>query len=222
MNIMIVGASGMVGRGVLNVCLRSPDVKKIYLLVRRRLANVNFTRVQQIEVADFMQFQAELELQQLDACFFCAGASSFGMSEEDYRKMTFDLTLHVAEQLGGLNPELNFIYISGVGADSSEQSHTMWKRVRGQTENALLGLPLHATIFRPAFILAEKGIKSKTAIYEAMYTIMRPLVAILQKITPISPLTTADIGNAMLNAVRQQSVNGKVLEAKAIKALARK
>ncbi|MFZ7261176.1 hypothetical protein [Avibacterium avium] len=205
MNIMIVGSSGMVGQGVLNACLQANDVKRITLLIRKpQTISQDQDKIEQIVLPDLMQFNAQHpQLAELDACFFCAGVSSLGMNETDYRKMTYDLTLHIANILASVRPHLYFIYISGKGADST--SNTMWAKVRGETENALLALPLKTTIFRPAFIMAEKGIQSKTALYALMYQVMRPIVSAINTIIPLNLLTTAGIGNAMLNTVRHGS-----------------
>ena len=213
MNIMIVGSNGMVGQGVLNACLKDNDVHRIVLPLRQIRADLpQDARIVPLIVSDLTALSAQDErLSQLDACFFCAGVSSLGMSENDYRKITFDMTLHIAKQMAIINPNMSFIYISGAGADSSEQSPTMWKRVRGETENALLALSLNTHIFRPSFIMAEQGIRSKTPAYEMMYRVMRPLVRALDKIVPLNVLTTADIGNAMLNLTRQ-SERGLILD----------
>jgi hypothetical protein len=149
-------------------------------------------------------FQADNTFAHVDACFFCAGVSSFGMSEADYRAVTYDLTLHVAQQLLGRNPGMTMVYVSGAGADSSEQGKTMWARVRGQTENALQRLPFRqVAIFRPSAIIPEDGIQSGTASYRWMYQVFKPLLALLRRIFPGSILTTGIIGDAMLNAVRR-------------------
>ncbi|MDO5626182.1 MAG: hypothetical protein Q4G71_16020 [Pseudomonadota bacterium] len=222
MNVMIVGSSGMVGQGVLRACLRAADVRRIVLPVRKAPAALPpDPRIELVRLPDLMQLDAgDARLAGLDACFFCAGVSSAGMNEADYRKVTLDLTAHTARQMAAIQPDMCFVYISGAGADSTEKSKTMWKRVRGETENLLLASPLKATVFRPAFILAEEGIRSQTLAYEAMYTVMRPLMRVLGKVLPLDPLTTADIGNAMLQTVRRGD-SGQVLQAKAIQQRAR-
>lgn len=220
MNVLIVGSSGMVGQGVLRACLRAEDVQHIVLLVRTPQAVPPDARIRQIVAPDLRHFTAAgQDLAALDACFFCAGVSALGMSEADYRKITLETTLHIARALAVENPELHFVYVSGAGADSSEQGNTMWARVRGETENALFASPLPVTVLRPAFILAEAGIRSKTPLYRLMYGVLRPLMLGLGKILPWQALTTADIGHAMLNTVRQHQ-GGEILTAKAIAARA--
>lgn len=204
MRIVLVGASGMVGQGVLRACLAAKDVSEIILLARRPQPEVTDPRLRTVIVADLADFQASAaEFAAIDACFFCAGVSAFGMSEDEYRKITYDLTLHVATQLQQHSPQMTMVYVSGAGADSSEQSSNMWARVRGQTENALLqlGLP-RVAILRPALIVPEDGIRSRTAGYRLFYTVLRPFLGPLRRLFPGSVLTTGVIGRAMLNAVR--------------------
>lgn len=217
MNIMIIGSSGMVGQGVLNACLKDSGVERIVLPMRRAAANLSQdARIETLLLPDLMQLSAQdARLRGLDACFFCAGVSSLGMSEADYRKTTLELTTHIAQQMAAVREDMAFVYISGAGADSTEQSRTMWKRVRGETENALLASTLNTTVFRPAFIMAEAGIRSKTPAYAAMYSILRPLMFAVDKVFPLNLLTTSAIGQAMLNTVRFGSPK-PVLESKDI------
>lgn len=181
--------------------------------------DIHHKKVEQIILADMMNFNAQAEnLVDLYACFFCAGVSSFGMNKLDYRKITFDFTLHIANEIAKIAPQSHFIYISGAGANAS--SKTMWAKVRGDAENALIALPLKTTVFRPAFIMAEQGIQSKTAIYKLMYKVMRPIMKAVDKVVPLNLLTTSGIGNAMLNTVRLGSPK-PILESKDIVAQAK-
>jgi uncharacterized protein YbjT (DUF2867 family) len=146
----------------------------------------------------------EEDLAGYDACFFCLGVTSAGMTEENYRRVTYDLTLAAAETLVKLNPEMTFIYVSGTGADSSERSRTMWARVRGQTENALLRLPFKGVyIFRPAGIQPMHGITSRTTAYRIGYALMKPIFPLLRALFPSYITTTETLGRLMLRIARE-------------------
>ncbi|QHE91014.1 semialdehyde dehydrogenase [Pandoraea fibrosis] len=205
MRIVLLGASGMVGQGVLRACLAASDVTQILVVGRSALSGYEDPRIKNIVVADLHRFSAADDVfANVDACFFCIGVTSFRMSEPAYRAVTYDLTLHVAEQLVGRSPGMTMVYVSGAGADSSERGRTMWARVRGQTENALQRLPFgQVAIFRPAAIVPEDGIQSRTASYRWLYLVFKPVLALLRHLWPASILTTRVIGNAMLNVVRR-------------------
>lgn len=205
MRVILIGASGMVGQGVLRACLQAADVTEIVVLGRRALSGYDDPRLTVVTVPDLAGFVAtDAVFSNIDACFFCAGVSSLGMAEADYRKVTYDLTLHVAQQLRQRNAGLTMVYVSGAGADSSEQSKTMWARVRGQTENALQRLlPGKVAIFRPSVIIPEDGIQSATAVYRWVYIVLRPLLGPIQRLWPGSVLSTRTIGNAMLHVARR-------------------
>ena len=155
MRVVLFGATGMIGRGVLLECLADPDVSRV-LTVGRRATDVQHAKLEQIVHDDFADYSGIGErLTGFDACFYCLGVSSLGMSEDSYRYVTYDFTLAAAEALLADNQGLVFCYVSGAGADSSEQGRSMWARVRGKTENDLLKLPFAgAYIFRPAYVLA--------------------------------------------------------------------
>jgi uncharacterized protein YbjT (DUF2867 family) len=206
MRVVLIGATGMVGQGVLRACLRARDVTEIVLVGRRAPAGYEDPRLRTVTVPDLASFDAtdDATFANMDACFFCVGVSSFGMSEEAYRAVTYDLTLHVAQQLLARSPGMTMVYVSGAGADSSEQGKTMWARVRGQTENALQRLPFRqVAIFRPSAIIPEDGIQSRTAAYRWMYVVFKPLLELVRRISPSAVLTTGIVGDAMLNAVRR-------------------
>ena len=175
-------------------------------------------KLRQIIAADLGRAQAELaQLCDFDGCFYCVGVTSGGMNEADYRAFTHDMTLAVADALLPHNPKLHFVYISGAGADSSEQGKTMWARVRGATENALLKRGFaQVNNFRPAFI-EPIGVQSQTASYRWMYRLMTPFFPLINRFSA-SALTSVQLGNAMLNAVRFNE-NRPVLEAAEIRAL---
>jgi uncharacterized protein YbjT (DUF2867 family) len=139
-----------------------------------------------------------------DACFFCLGVMSSGMAEPDYERVTYGITIAAAQALSRLNPNMTFIYVSGAGADSSEQGRVMWARVRGRTENALLRMTFKATyIFRPALIQPLHGIKSRTAAYRILYSLSGPLLPLLRRVMPGYISTTEEIGRAMLIVARK-------------------
>jgi uncharacterized protein YbjT (DUF2867 family) len=161
----------------------------------------------------------ESELLGFDACFFCLGISAAGMNEAEYEGVTYGITLAAAETLARLNPKMTFVYVSGAGTDSSEHGRTMWARVKGKTENALIGLPFKATyMFRPGVIEPVYGAKSKTAWYRFFYSISKPLLPVVRRTFPNYVLTTAEIGQAML-AVARDGAPKKTLESKDIRAI---
>ena len=166
MNVLIFGATGMVGQGVLRECLRDPDVGRV-LAVGRRPTGQAHEKLRDLVVPDPADLRAvEPQLAGFDACFFCLGVTSAGLSEERYTRLTFDLTLAVARTLARLDPGMTFVYVSGSGTDSSERGRVMWARVKGRTENALLALPFKAAyMFRPAYIQPLDGIRSRTRWY---------------------------------------------------------
>lgn len=220
MKILIFGASGMVGQGVLRECLAAHDVEKVTVVVRAPQIPEH-AKLQQLVVPDLMNLeQYAHELQAFDACFFCLGVSSSGMTEEAYRKVTLDLTVNAAALLARLNPAMTFIYVSGAGTDSSEQGRSMWARVKGKTENELKKLPFQAVyLFRPALIQPLHGIKSKTPSYRMLYTILSPFLTLIRHVIPDAIVTTEDIGKAMLTAARR--AEGRlVVDPKGIKQLA--
>ena len=143
MNVLLFGATGMVGQGVLQECLQAPDVERI-LTVGRTPTGIANPKLQELVHRDMSSYaDLESELTGFDACFFCLGVSSTGMNEADYQSVTYNFTLAAATTLGRLNPDMSFIYVSGAGTDSSEMGRVMWARIKGKTENALLRLPFH-------------------------------------------------------------------------------
>ncbi|EUC15235.1 semialdehyde dehydrogenase [Paraburkholderia hospita] len=205
MRIVLIGATGMVGEGVLRACLKARDVTEIIVISRRALQGYEDPRLKVVITPHLERLQAEGDVfAKVDACFFCVGVSSFRMSEAAYRAVTYDLTLHVAHELLRVSPAMTMVYVSGAGADSSEQGKTMWARIRGKTENALQRLPFrHVVIFRPAAIIPEDGIQSRTAVYRWMYVVLKPFLILARRISPEHVLTTSVVGDAMLNAVRR-------------------
>jgi uncharacterized protein YbjT (DUF2867 family) len=212
MNVAIFGASGMVGQGVLRECLRDAGVTRV-LVVGRTPLGMSDPKLAQIVLPDLQDLaSAEPALAQCDACFFCLGVSSAGLDEARYTALTHDLTLAVARTLARLRPGMAFTYVSGAGTDRSEQGRVMWARVKGRTENALLALPLAATMFRPGIIVPLHGERSKTPQYQAFYSALGGLLRLVRPLLPKSMVTTTEqIGRAMLAAARGQA-GQRVLE----------
>jgi uncharacterized protein YbjT (DUF2867 family) len=212
MKILIFGATGMVGQGVLRECLLAADVDGV-TVVGRSTTGVQDPKLREVHPPDLFDMNGGDEtLSGYDACFFCLGVSSAGMTEAAYTRLTYDLTLAIAERLARLNPEMTFVYVSGAGTDSSEQGRTMWARVKGRTENALLRLPFHAAyMFRPGLIVPLHGIRSKTKAYRVMYGIMSPVLPVLLWAFPKQVITTEELGQAML-AVARQGDSKRILE----------
>ncbi len=203
MKVILFGATGMVGQGVLRECLLDADVESVLTLVRSSTGQEH-EKLRELVHDDYSDFSKISDsLTGRDACFFCLGVSSAGMNEEDYKKITFDFTLAAARALLERNPNMVFIYVSGAGTDSSERGRSMWARVKGQTENALLAMPFRAAyMFRPAFIQPMHGIKSKTKLYRAAYALMGPLYPVWKTIAPNYVSTTEQVGRAMLEVAK--------------------
>ena len=193
----------MVGQGALRECLLDPEVNRV-LCVGRSSTGQRHPKLREILHADLFDLTSvENQLGGYDACLFCLGVSSVGMQEDAYRHVTYDLTLAVARTLARLNPAMIFVYVSGAGTDSSEQGRSMWARVKGATENALLRLPFKAAyMFRPGAILPLHGIVSKTPAYRIFYAMTRPLWRPLRATFPRAITTTEQVGRAMLRVAR--------------------
>jgi uncharacterized protein YbjT (DUF2867 family) len=196
--VILFGATGMVGQGVLRECLLDPDVEHVLLVGRSSLGTHG--KLAEIVRADLFDLSPIADqLSGYDACFFCLGVSAAGMKERDYERVTYDLTLSVASTLVRFNPAMTFIYVSGAGTDSTERGRRRWGRVKGKTENALLRLPFKgAYMFRPGYIQPLHGVRAKTGWYNAVYAIMAPLYPLGKVLFPNSVLTTEQLGRAML------------------------
>jgi len=219
-NILIYGASGMVGQGVLRECLQAEDIESV-TIAGRSVSPLQHPKLWQIVTSDIAEALGD-NSSQYDACFFCLGVSASGMTEGQYSKITYDLTLNIARRLAESNRKMTFIYVSGAGTDSTEKGRVMWARVKGKTENALLALGFDsALMFRPAVIQPLNGIESKTSSYRLVYRLAAPFFPVLRLIFPRSILTTVEMGNAMLNAVRYGS-SKNILEMADISLLAKK
>jgi uncharacterized protein YbjT (DUF2867 family) len=203
MKVVLFGATGMVGQGVLRECLLDAEVESV-LAVGRSPTGQRHAKLHEILHNDFLNFsRIESQLAGYDACFFCLGVSSVGMSEEYYRRQTYDITLAAARTLAKLNPQMVFIYVTGRGTDTSERGKLMWARVKGKTENDLLKLPFKAAyMFRPAGIQPLHGIRSKTGWVQAIYVGAAPLLSLLNRVAPTYMTTTEQVGRAMIKVAR--------------------
>ena len=219
MKILVFGATGMVGQGVLRECLRAADVELVQTVGRTATAQ-HHSKLREVVRRNLLDYQAiESELRGFDACFFCLGVSSAGMGEAEYTRLTYDLTLAAAQTLARLNPQMTFVYVSGAGTDSTERGRSMWARVKGRTENALLRLPFKAVyLFRPGIIQPLHGVRSKTTSVRLLYSATKPLLPLLRVLLPRQVLTTEIIGRAML-AVARHGAPKAVLEARDISAI---
>jgi uncharacterized protein YbjT (DUF2867 family) len=219
MRVIIFGATGMVGQGVLRECLLDRDVQDV-LSIGRTATGYHNQKLRELVHNDLLDFTSiQSELSGFDACFFCLGVSSAGMTEASYARVTYDITLAVAETLVRLNPGMTFIYVSGAGTDSSERGRTMWARVKGRTENALLRLPFKAAyMLRPGVIQPLHDIKSKTKLYRTFYAMTGPILPILRAVLPGYVTTTEQVGCAMIELARHGGPK-PVLESRDINAV---
>jgi hypothetical protein len=198
MNVIVFGATGMVGRGVTLECLEDPRVRSV-LSLSRRSSGITHAKFRERLLSDLMNIgEARGSLTNIDACFFCLGVSAAGMSEAAYTRVTYDLTMSVAKVLVALNPQLTFCYVTGQGTDSSEKGRFMWARVKGKTENDLMRLVPNAYMFRPGFIQPMKGVRSSTRLYQTFYDVSRPLFPLFRRVFPNHVTTSVNVGRAMI------------------------
>jgi uncharacterized protein YbjT (DUF2867 family) len=197
-NTIIIGATGHIGQGVLIECLEHPDVKSI-LVIGRNTCGVKHEKVNEILHHDYLDYSAiEDKLAGYNACFFCLGVSSVGMSREDYYRITHDFTVATAEVLSRLNNDMTFCFISGAGTDENEKSRMMWARVKGKAENALKQFPFkHLYLMRPAYIQPMKGVRTRMKFYR----VLGPLYPVWRFLFPKMVTNTVEVGLAMINAV---------------------
>ncbi len=210
----------MVGQGVLRECLLDPDVA-VLQTIGRSATGVKHAKLRELVHSDLMDYSGiEGDLSGFDACFFCLGVSSAGMSEPQYERLTYGITIAVAQILSRLNPDMTFVYVSGARTDSSEKGRVMWARVKGKTENALLRLPFKgAYMFRLGGILAVHGERSKTTAYRFAYSFAKPLLPLLRRLFPNYILTTEEIGRAMIR-VAKRGAPKTILESSDIRLMA--
>ncbi|SAL23132.1 epimerase [Caballeronia humi] len=216
MKVILFGATGMVGQGVLRECLLDADVTEVVTL-GRTATGVAHPKLREIVHRDLFDYTTlESDLTGFDACFFCLGVSSFRMSEAEYTRLTYDMTMAAGQTLARLNPQMTFVYVTGAGCDSTEQGSSMWARVKGRTENALQRLPFKAAfMFRPGAIVPMHGVRSKTALYQTIYSLTRPVLPLLQRMFPNAIVTTEQVGRAML-AVAKRGAPSPILESRDI------
>lgn len=219
MKVLIFGASGMVGKGVLRECLLDPGVERV-TAIGRSASGVSDPKLRDLVHGDMWNYSdIEKDLTGLDACFFCLGVTSAGMKEAGYERVTYGIAVAAAETLARLNPGMTFVFVSGAGSDSSEKGRVMWARIKGKTENAILRLPFKgAYVFRPGVIQPLHGIRSRTTAYNVAYVVLGPLIPLLRWAMPGQILTTEQIGRAMLKVARSGAPK-RVLESKDINAL---
>ncbi|WP_343306233.1 NAD-dependent epimerase/dehydratase family protein [Chitinophaga niabensis] len=217
LRVIITGATGMVGEGVLHECLQSPDITAV-LLINRKPSGVTHPKLKEIIHSDFFELSSiEGQLSGYDACYFCLGVSAIGMNEEDYYRMTYTLTLYIAQVLSKVNPEMVFCYVSGSGTDSSEKGRVMWARVKGKTENDLMNLPFKKVYaFRPGYMQPTKGLKN----VKKYYNYMSWMYPFFRTVFPSFVSTLKELGQAMI-AVTKDGYPKKVLEVKDIIKLAK-
>jgi uncharacterized protein YbjT (DUF2867 family) len=203
MKVIVFGATGMVGQGVLRECLLDPGIESV-LSVGRSPSGQRHAKLREIICDNFVDYSAiEAQLTGYDACFFCLGVSSVGMSEERYRHLTYDITIAAATTLARLNPGMVLTYVTGRGTDSSESGSLMWARIKGKTENDLLKLPFKAAyMFRPAGIQPLHGVRSKTGWVQAIYVATAPLLTFLNHVAPRYMTTSEQLGRAMIKVAR--------------------
>jgi uncharacterized protein YbjT (DUF2867 family) len=201
--VILFGATGMVGQGALRECLLDPDVTEV-LIVGRTATGRQHAKIREIVHKDLYDLSPiAAQLAGYDACFFCLGVSSVGMSEADYTRVTHDLTLAVAHVLAQQNPQMVFLYISGAGTDSTERGRSMWARVKGRTENELLREPFRAAyMLRPGYIQPMHGVKSKTALYRVFYVVLSWLYPVIRVVARKYAITTEDLGRGMLKIAK--------------------
>jgi uncharacterized protein YbjT (DUF2867 family) len=200
--VILFGATGMVGQGVLRECLLDDGISEV-LSVGRSCSGISDGKAKEILLKDLYNLTGvEEQLRGYDACFFCLGVSSAGMKEADYRRVTYDLTLEVAKTLVRLNPNMVFEYVSG--AQTNLKSRQMWARVKGETEQALLGLGFRqAYMLRPGYIQPMHGIISKTKLYQRMYDVMSPLYPLMVRFARKYVISTEELGRAMVRIARE-------------------
>lgn len=210
MNVVLFGGSGMVGQGVLRECLLDPRVFKVTSIVRSP-SGQQHEKLHEIVQRDFTDFKPlAVHLVGATACFYCLGVTSLGLTEEQYRRTTVDITLAAAHVMHDVNPDMTFIFVSGKGTDSSEKGSVMWARVKGAAENAVIRMFEYGFAFRPGVIQPLHGVTSKTPSYRFFYAILGPVLTLLRGFTSLFT-TTEKIGRAMIN-VAAQSYPRRILE----------
>lgn len=204
MRVLIVGATGMLGQGVLRECLADPDVTSVLVAGRTALGQTH-PKLTELIITDLSNWSShEPRLVGIDACFYCLGVSSSGMSEADYTRITYDYTMALATSLHRVSASATFCFISGASTDATEKGSVMWARVKGRAENALGRIGFRQLfLFRPGYIQPMDGIVSKTTSYRVMYAVMSPLYPLLKRLAPKMVTSTRQVGRAMLNVTKR-------------------
>ncbi len=221
MKAVVFGATGMVGQSVLRECIMDGDVESVVAVGRSPLHLVN-PKFRNVVHSDFLNFTPiAKDLKGLDVCFYCLGVASAGLTEAEYKRVTCDFTLAAAKTLLKVNPKITFVFISGMGADSSEKGRVMWARIKGKTENEIFKMKFrNAYVIRPAFIQPKDGIKSRTRLYRWLYIAFKPFMPLIRLFAPKSVITTRALGKVMVQVARQGAAK-KLLESADLVALAR-
>ena len=203
MKVIITGATGMVGKGVLLECLDHPDISGI-LSISRKTTDIQHPKLIELIHNDFSEYTSINEqLAGYDACYACMGVSAAGMKEEQYIRFTYDFTISLAKELLLINPGMTFIYVSGEGTDSTESGRSMWARVKGKTENDLLNLGFkQAFMFRPGAIIPLRGIQPSSKLYRVLINNLKWLIKLIKSIAPNAVVDTTQIGLAMINVTK--------------------
>ena len=217
MKIIIFGATGMVGQSVLTECLKSPIVEEI-LIIGRRSCGIKNDKIKEIIHNDFIDYSGiENELKAYDACFYCLGVSSVGMSKEKYYDITYNYTVAVADALSRQNHNMSFSFVSGAGTDETEKSRIHWARVKGKAENVLRKYPFRSlALFRPAYIKALDGVKPSYSLNKYFGWFFYP---VLKTFFPKTVITSEELGKAMINSMFQKE-KVRIIENEEIKNLA--
>jgi len=220
MKVIVTGATGMVGKGVLLECLNHSDISEV-LVIGRSSTGITHDKLKELQHKDFSEFDSISEqLEGYDACYACMGVSAAGMSEADYTRMTYDFTMALAQKLYALNPNMTFNYVSGQGTNSSEKGGSMWGRVKGKTENDIFKLGFkQAFAFRPGMIIPEKGIQPSSKLYKVLINNLTWLLKLMKKMAPNAVVSTTQIGLAMIH-VSKNGYEQKILDPKDILILA--
>jgi uncharacterized protein YbjT (DUF2867 family) len=217
-NVLLFGATGMIGRAALLESLRDGRVRSV-LAIGRRSTGLSDPKLREIVHDDLFDLSAiQNEFPACDACFYCLGAASYGMTEAEYTRLTYDLAIAIASSIATVNTRLAFCFISGDGADSTERGRTMWARVKGKTENALLRMPFRAFVFRPGYIQPLDGIRTRVTYYRLLYSALRPFYGLLRRLSPRHVTDTRRLGRALV-AVGLSGHEKRILGCEEINAL---
>lgn len=214
LNVVIFGATGMVGSGVIRECITNPSISSV-ISVNRRSTNIKHDKITEIIHQDFLDYSAiESSLTGLDACFYCLGVSQLQVSDEaSYHKITYDFTIAAAEMVLKLNPKITFCFLSGAGTDETMKSKLMWARIKGKAEHSLSTMNFKSQYhFRPALIFPKRGIKHSSFLTKILW----PVYPLLNRLFPAYIINSTEFGKAMIN-VCLNGADSLILENKDIK-----